>query len=312
MKKPPEKDNSERYLLTYADLMNLLLILFIVLYSMSKTDVQKATQVANAIRGGFNAAALTTSSSSGTASSVQGGGGTASSGSDYSGFYDKLIALINQAGLSNQVTVVSDSSDVVITLKDSALYASGSATMNPEAVNLMTSIAGLLKQVDYAMIMIEGYTDTDPIHTSQFQDNLDLSTARASNVFRLLSSCGVPADKMTSTGYGEWHPVAPNDTVSNKALNRRVVLTIFKNAHNLTPTQIIAAKELLGLDSSLSSQAALQSAASGSSTASSSAVSSASSAASSGSQNSSAKSSGGKSSSASSSKKSSAADSVPK
>lgn len=271
MKKPPEKDNSERYLLTYADLMNLLLILFIVLYSMSKTDVQKASQVANAIRSGFNVSALATASG---ASGTGNGGGAASAASgagDYSGFYDKLIALIQQAGLSGQVSVAADSSDVVITLKDSALYASGSATMDPQAVGLMTSIANLLKQVDYAMIMIEGYTDTDPIHTSQFQDNLDLSTARASNVFRLLTSCGIPADKMTSTGYGEWHPVAPNDTAANKALNRRVVLTIFKNANNLTPTQIIAARELLNLDSSLSSQAAAAASAQGSAASQSSA-----------------------------------------
>lgn len=269
MKKPPEKDNSERYLLTYADLMNLLLILFIVLYSMSKTDVQKATQVANAIRSGFNVSAIASSGSS--ASAAGGGAGSAASGAgDYSGFYDKLVALIQQAGLSNQVTVAADSSDVVITLKDTALYASGNATMNPDAVNLMNSIAGLLKQVDYAMIMIEGYTDTDPIHTAQFQDNLDLSTARASNVFRLLSSAGIPADKMISTGYGEWHPAAPNDTVSNKALNRRVVLTIFKNANNLTPNQIIAARELLNLDSSLSSRMAVEGASSSDSSASSS------------------------------------------
>lgn len=253
MKKAPEKDRSERYLLTYSDLMNLLLILFIVLYSMSKTDVQKATAVAESIRKGFNASVATGEynqsplSSDTTSTAISGAG-------DYSGFYDKLIALINQAGLQNEVTVTADSADVVITLKDTALYESGSATMSPTATGLMTSIAGLLRQIDYALIMIEGYTDTDPIHTVQFQDNLDLSTERASNVFRLLASCGIPPDKMNATGYGEWHPVAPNDTSSNKALNRRVVLTIFKSVNNLTPTQIIAAKELLSLDSSLSSQ----------------------------------------------------------
>ena len=253
MKKGPVKDNSERYLLTYADLMNLLLILFIVLYSMSKTDVQKATAVAESIRKGFNASVATSEYnqsplSSNTASTAISGAG------DYSGFYDKLIALINQAGLQNEVTVTADSADVVITLKDTALYQSGSAVMSPEATVLMTSIAGLVKQIDYALIMIEGYTDTDPIHTSQYPDNLALSTDRASNVFRLFTACGLPPEKMNATGYGEWHPVASNDTSSNKALNRRVVLTIFKSTNNLTPTQIIAAKELLSLDSSLSSQ----------------------------------------------------------
>ena len=310
MKKGPVKDNSERYLLTYADLMNLLLILFIVLYSMSKTDVQKATAVAEAIRKGFNASVATSEynqsplSSNTTSTAISGAG-------DYSGFYDKLIALINQAGLQNEVTVTADSADVVITLKDTALYQSGSATMSPEATSLMTSIAGLIKQIDYALIMIDGYTDTDPIHTSQYPDNLALSTDRASNVFRLFLACGLPPEKMNATGYGEWHPVVANDTSSNKALNRRVVLTIFKSVNNLTPTQIIAAKELLTLDSSLSSQlnAALSASAGSAASASSGTASQASSSSKASSKSSSKASS--KTSSRSSASTSSAKASVP-
>jgi chemotaxis protein MotB len=254
-KKAVEKDTSDRYLLTYADLMNLLLILFIILYSMSKTDVAKATAVAESVRKGFNAISTTSQtnqspSSSNTSSEAISGAG------DYSGFYDKLIALINQAGMQNQVDVVADSTDVVITLKDTALYQSGSAVMNAQATNLMTSIGQLLTQVTYSIVMVEGYTDTDPIKTDQFADNLDLSTARANGVNRVLQAAGVPVEKLDSMGHGANDPIAKNDTAEHKAMNRRVVLTICKT-NVLTAQQIIAYQDLLGnLKSNSSSSAA--------------------------------------------------------
>ena len=244
MKKAPEKDTADRYLLTYADLMNLLLILFIILYAMSKTDVAKATAVAESIRKGFNAVSMT--SQVGQSPNNSNTSSTATSATnDYSGFYDKLIALIDQAGMQNQVDVTADSNDVVITLKDNALYASGSATMDQTALNLMTQIGGLITQVKYALVMVEGYTDTDPIHTDQYTDNLDLSTARSNDVNRVLQSAGVPSAKVVSVGHAENEPIAPNDTAANKALNRRVVLTIYKNTNGLTAQEIIAAQDII-------------------------------------------------------------------
>lgn len=255
LKKSPEKDTSERYMLTYADLMNLLLVLFIILYSMSKTDVAKATMVAESIRKGFNASQTTSelgqspNGQSTTSTAIAGGSTNSSLTKDYSEFYDQLVDLVRKAGIQSKVQITADNSDVVITLTDTALYAPGVATMNAQSQELMSSIGGLLKQVDYAMVMVEGYTDSDPIHTSQFQDNLDLSTARANNVNRLLVSVGIPSSKICSLGHGENSPVAPNDTTAHKAQNRRVVLTIFKNLQNLTANQIIAARDLLKLQS---------------------------------------------------------------
>lgn len=298
MKKPVEKDKSERWLLTYSDLMNLLLILFIILYSMSKTDVAKATAVAESIRKGFNAS----SSISQTAQSPVSDKTTSTaidSADDYSKFYDELISLVKQAGMQNQVDISEDTNDVIITLKDTALYPSGSADLSPQAKSMMSSIGGLLLKVNFAYVMIEGYTDTDPIHTAQFQDNRDLSTERANNVCRVLIASGIPQDKLASIGWGETHPVAKNDTSENKALNRRVVLTITKS-NVLTPQQIVEAKDLL------SQMSATDKASMSSSSASSTASSSSSSASSKSSSKSSSKTSSKASSSKTSSKSSSA------
>jgi chemotaxis protein MotB len=247
-KKAPEKDNSERYLLTYADLMNLLLILFIILYSMSKVDVQKAAAVAASIRKGFNAS-VTASQTAQSPDSANTSSTAVAGAGDYSGFYDQLVALIKQAGMQDKVEVVADSTDVVITLKDTALYESGSATMDAQAQSLMSSIGYLLTQVEYKLVMVEGYTDTDPINTPEIPDNRELSTKRANGVCRVLEAAGVPSGKIESSGHGENDPVANNDTSSNKALNRRVVLTIFKSTNGLTATEIITAQEILGLNS---------------------------------------------------------------
>lgn len=240
------KDNSERYLLTYADLMNLLLILFIVLYAASKTDVQKAQQVAEAVRKGFNASETLSSAMSPTSEDTTSVNENTESETDYSEFYDKLVALIKQAGMANQVEVTADSNDVVITLRDTAFFESGSAELGAQAHNLMYSIGGLITQVNYALILVEGYTDSDPISTTQFPDNRELSTARANCVYRVLNLAGIPAEKIASVGFGETNPIASNDTSSNKSLNRRVVLTIYKSTNGLTPQEEIAAKDLLG------------------------------------------------------------------
>ena len=251
MKRPPEKDNSERWLLPYSDLMNLLLILFIILYAMSKTDVQKATQVAEAIRKGFNAsqstsAAQSPSSQKTTSTSVKTGAASSgtSSAEDWSDLYDQVSKLVSQAGLQKNVDLTSTTKGLVITLKDNTLYAPGSAVMNMPGQSLVLKIGDALKQVKYALIIVEGHTDSDPIHNAQFSDNIALSSARADNVERALIGRGLSASKIAAMGRADTVPVAPNTTAANKAKNRRVVITIYKSLSNLTADQVIGLDDL--------------------------------------------------------------------
>lgn len=251
MKRPPEKDNSERWLLPYSDLMNLLLILFIVLYAMSKTDVQKASEVAAAIRKGFNASQsasqqspvsqnTTSTNITNTTSAI-----STTNAQDWSSLYDQLSKLVAQAGLQKNVDMSSNTKGLVITLKDNTLYAPGSALMNQPGQNLVNSIGDVLKQVDFALIIVEGHTDSDPIHNAQFQDNIALSSARADNVERALVTRGLDSKKIAAMGRADTVPVVPNDNAVDKAKNRRVVITIYKSMSNLTADQIISTDQLL-------------------------------------------------------------------
>jgi len=112
---------------------------------------------------------------------------------------------------------------------DNVLFDGGSAELSPTATNLIDQMGSMLKNLKFSFILVEGYTDTDPIHNSQYKDNMDLSTQRAGNVWRELVKSGLSPNKMASIGYGEYRPVAPNDTPENKAKNRRVVITIERN-----------------------------------------------------------------------------------
>lgn len=263
MRKPePEKDRSERYLLTYADLMNLLLILFIVLFCASAKDIVKTSAVLQSIKEGFvgggakvysSAAAHTKSSSKSNAQA------TSSETNDYSDFYDQLIALLQQRGVLNKVDITAKNNEVVISLRDNVLFAPGKADLSNDSVSLLTTMGTLISKLQYGQIAIEGHTDSDPIHNAQFQNNRQLSLMRAYQVSEVFEKCGIDPKKLLPVGYGEYYPVAPNDTPANKAKNRRVVISILRRG--ITPADDTVAKEDLSeaLNSSSSSAASSKS-----------------------------------------------------
>lgn len=262
----PEKDNSERWLLTYSDLMNLLLILFIIFYSMSQVDKAKAEKVTESIREGFGYVMNGgTGETEGEGTGLYGldftpdeGGtlgsngeleaGLAAPGSElywsqqaqaFQTFYEDILKLLKDNNLEDMIDVKLDDRGVVISFKDNALFRSGDASLSTASLELIDNISLLLRDLQFTFILVEGHTDTDPIHTALYKDNMDLSTQRAANVWREMIQCGLPADKMASIGYGEYRPVAPNDTSDNKAMNRRVVITILRKTVN-SSDEIIA------------------------------------------------------------------------
>jgi len=86
-------------------------------------------------------------------------------------------------------------------------------------------VADVLKKEDQP-IEVEGHTDDVPIKTAQFPSNWELSSARASSVIRMLIDNGVPAQRLVVVGLASNQPLVPNDSVENRAKNRRVTITI--------------------------------------------------------------------------------------
>jgi chemotaxis protein MotB len=133
--------------------------------------------------------------------------------------------LINQG----VITVERNSEWLALSLRNSLLFGSGEAEPHYDAFPLIERIAKVVADRDNA-IRVEGFTDNRPISTSDFPSNWELSAARAAAVVRLLAMNGIEPARMAAVGYGEYQPVARNDTTEGRSRNRRVVLMISRGA----------------------------------------------------------------------------------
>lgn len=118
---------------------------------------------------------------------------------------------------------------VELEMNSELLFESGEVELSPKAVSVLAEVAGMIKSLPN-VINVEGHTDNVPINTVEFPSNWDLSTARATSVVRELILNGVPAKRLVAVGYGEFHPIADNDTDAGRFKNRRVVLVLMSQA----------------------------------------------------------------------------------
>ncbi len=266
-----EKENGERWLLTYADLITLLLAFFIIMFSMSNLDKEKYKAVIQSLGNAFGAVSGegdgagaggelnyplfspgssqppgsgTASAAAGQASapaisplvsaSPPGGGiGNAIETEAMENAQEQVRGLLAQEHLDNDVSVTMRARGLVISINSRVLFASGKSDLAASSEDLVLHIADVLAPLADNQILVEGHTDSDPIHTAQFDSNWELSGCRASTVLRLLLSTGkLKEENMSAVGYGEYRPIAPNDTPANKAKNRRVNIVILKDDYN--------------------------------------------------------------------------------
>ena len=127
----------------------------------------------------------------------------------------------------SDVEVKVDKTVVFINLSDKMLYQAGSANLTSRSKEVLGKIAKIIESRPNLEVMVEGYTDTDPIRNSCIEDNWDLSVKRATSVVRVLQKeYGVDPNKLIAAGRGEYNSLAPNDTPSNKSINRRTRIII--------------------------------------------------------------------------------------
>ena len=257
-----EKENGERWLLTSSDLITLLMILFVVLYSMSNVDSQKFQAIAeslNKVLGGGIPAKIELSTSptgptlflAGTPSSkatVPGKGadltnltntvpGVKGNVDAENLTIEAIKAQLDKFALDNGIQTMLVSSieerGLVVSIQETLLFESGSATITAQAREILEKITTVLA-VTPNQIRVEGHTDNLPIHTSQFPSNWELSVIRSTNVLQILQSDGVSPDRLSATGYGEYRPISSNDTDAGRSKNRRTDLIILRSKYDLT------------------------------------------------------------------------------
>lgn len=240
-----EHENDERWLITYADLITLLMVFFVVMYSMSRTDAEKFKALASGLSHVFGKPAM---SSVGTGGQPIAGNsilpnkadgdarkGTRNKGAEgdtrtrrIKALKSDLDALMEKQGLSKLVNTKVDPKGpkLVMELSDSLLFDAGSADLTAPAVQLLKPVGEVLGAREYN-IHVEGHTDNVPI-SGRYKNNFELSTSRAVNVIMALTeAANLPPNMFSASGYGEFRPVASNDTPEGRAKNRRVDFVIY-------------------------------------------------------------------------------------
>ncbi len=222
-----EHDNLERWLLTYADLITLLLGLFVILYASSRVDMKKYKAVMSAFENVFGGGP--------SQGALSGENGIMSQPAENPGMREsrsmerKVKAAVGDALKKGGAMITVDERGVTVHFLEKFMFDPGEARIRTEALPVLDTLGFLLSSVPNR-IRIEGHTDDTPIHNSEFPSNWHLSVARALNVgYYLLQHYPIRPEKVAIVGYGEFHPLVPNDTPVHKAQNRRVDIVILNS-----------------------------------------------------------------------------------
>lgn len=229
--KHQEHENHERWLLTYADLITLLLAFFIVMYSMSRIDAKKFGAMSTALSGVLSGRDLRLREKAIFAENNSGGSGPLDTG-QLRVMQNDVEKRLEDAGLQKSVETEMTGRGFVIHILEGALFETASADLT-EGARAVLRVVG--RQIGDASnhIRVEGHTDPRPISTARFPSNWELSTARATSVLRfLVDSTGVNPANISALGFGEFRPRVPNDSPEQMAQNRRVDIVVLAEEMN--------------------------------------------------------------------------------
>ena len=262
-RKPEEvKPGAPAWQSTFADLMNLLLCFFVLLFSMSTVDAQKFEMIAASFSETFSIFSAGASAigdgvliSNGVSQLneldqyINSTGKTAESDTDVNDIKDadsfaqqmeetkmaaseelaeKIQEAVSESSMDKDIDITFTSQYVQLTLKGSILFDSGKAELKQEAMPIINKVAAILERYAESTIEIEGHTDNVPISTSKYENNDVLSSYRALAMFHyLVENTNLDPAKLKHSGRGEYMPVADNSTPEGRAKNRRIEIKIY-------------------------------------------------------------------------------------
>jgi chemotaxis protein MotB len=237
----------ERWLVSYADFITLLFAFFVVLYASATANQKKQAQMGQSIDAAFRALGVFPGPAGKEAQDAAPAGlekpaapanivmdkdalEAAQVKQDLERIRGELTQTLSSQLANHIVSIQMGRDGLVISLREAGFYNSGSATLKPQALSTLRTIAHSLANTPYDL-RIEGHTDNIPIHTAEFGSNWELSTARATGIARLLIDQRLLApERISAAGYAQYHPVASDDTAEGRAENRRVDLVVLPPA----------------------------------------------------------------------------------
>ena len=246
------EESDERWLLTYADMITLLMALFMVLFSISSVNTAKFVTLQRSLQDAFSGrilpggralqesggdttspkvAATPPASTPSVAADGAGKGANAKAAAaaakveekDFKALKARVDTYVNKHGLASKVTTIVTPEGLVIRLlTDKLLFGSGSATVQPGGRGLLAQVGTLLRAENQHVIRVRGFTDPIPIHTAAFPSNWELSASRAASFVRAFAQAGVAPERLEAAGRASLDPLTTNATALGRARNRRV------------------------------------------------------------------------------------------
>jgi len=224
-----EGGGAERYLVTYADMITLLLVFFIVLYSMANIDLQKYATIAQSMARAFGGGGI-----------IRGIGGGSVGGAPAPLFFEtlpqqqqdflsvsaSLSEFADAAGLTGEMAVNMTYEGLIVSLAEALIFEPGSAELTPESRATLSAVAEVLKEIPNP-VRVQAHTDNVPTNSPLYPTNWELSVARAVAIVRFLSEeADIDPERLMAAGCGEYRPLVPNDTREHREINRRAEIII--------------------------------------------------------------------------------------
>lgn len=214
------------WVLTYGDVMSLLLCFFILLHSYSTLELEKFNKAMSSLKGALGMMPYQQSAAPVPNVQMKPGKGERKSKGKRSKAIAALNNVISDNKLSGVIKVSETNNGIHITIGDPALFDTGRDEIKTIVLPVLEQIVEVINTGD-ENVRVEGHTDNVPIHNDRFKDNWELSIARAMSVIRYIRDQQViDPRRLRPVGCGEFHPVASNDTQDGRALNRRVEIFI--------------------------------------------------------------------------------------
>jgi len=227
-RREPPRASRDRWLISYADFITLLFAFFTTMYAVSTVDAAKLATIADGLQQAF-------ASQQPVAGPGRSGRGllpgdhalVGASGEDARAVIARALADEIRDG---RLEISQDTRGLVLSMPEAGTFPVGNADLTPAAERELTGLAAALAGLPNA-VRVEGHTDDVPIHTSRFTSNWDLATARAVRVVQfLIERGGLPPDRLSAAGYGEFHPRVANDSPAARSRNRRVDIVLLTPA----------------------------------------------------------------------------------
>ncbi|MDF2904148.1 MAG: OmpA/MotB protein [Bacillus sp. (in: firmicutes)] len=229
-----EEHMDESWLIPYADILTLLLALFIVLFASSSVDKVKYQSIMESFKSELTGTKIP-DKNSGLSTQLPNKKSEQVSKEEEGQIDPELEQMRQQLEkyladnhLNAVITLQDTKRGIEISLQEEVLFDSGKADIKQNSYQTLSGILGLINTVPNP-INIEGHTDDVPIHSSAFPSNWELSAARAASVLHFFEARNIVANRLQFTGFGEQHPLFPNDSDEHRQANRRVTIVVLRN-----------------------------------------------------------------------------------